>query len=253
MNKMQKVLDLDLDIFVNPLVEFCKESEDRADSGQFSLAPFEFIMDSLDRRLKLSDDEEAPGDCLVYHSEVYYRWRSLVQSGRLKVPFEVVHVDGHADLGMGDASYVYLFEEWIYEANKMKNPKTGGWRGLGSGNYLAFAIANGWVGKLTYVCHDSEPDDLTPVMFKDWDVTSNYLETKKVKPGEFESKMTGMNLHAIEYERDRLVPFKMVKISDYVSDTRFDYAYAVKSPSYTPVELDALDPVLEARISNKSW
>ena len=126
MNKMQKVLDLDLDIFVNPLVEFCKESEDRADSGQFSLAPFEFIMDSLDRRLKLSDDEEAPGDCLVYHSEVYYRWRSLVQSGRLKVPFEVVHVDGHADLGMGDASYVYLFEEWIYEANKMKNPKTPG-------------------------------------------------------------------------------------------------------------------------------
>lgn len=108
----------------------------------------------------------------------------------LKPPFEVVHVDGHADLGMGDSSYVYLQEEWIYESDKMKIPDQGGWHGLGSGNYLAFAIVNGWISSVTYVSHEDEPDDVNRMLFKDWNVGSGFIQMKKVHRGDFQRMMS---------------------------------------------------------------
>ena len=49
-----------------------------------------------------------PGRLVTDHFEAFLFWQELVRCGALDIPFDVVHVDAHADLGSGDAGYVYL-------------------------------------------------------------------------------------------------------------------------------------------------
>lgn len=245
---MARILDLDLDIFVRPLKTFCKETASRAESAYYKAMPRTEILDALDTKLCLAEQAPIKGALVETHKEVYFLWRDLIQSGQLTTPFDVVHVDGHADLGMGDSSYVYIQEEWILENDKFKDPKLGGWSGLGSGNYLAFAIANGWVSSLTYVSHEDEPDDLNRMFFKDWNAASGFVEIKQVVKGDFYEASISMRDEKIRYKPVVTIPFRRVSLSQYSTNLAFDYAFVAKSPAYTPVELDFVNTLIEKRI-----
>ena len=208
------------------------------------------IIYALDQRLALSATSPTPGTLTDLHKSVYYQWRDLISTGELKPPFEVIHVDGHADLGMGDSSFIYLQEEWIYEADKMKAPKEGGWSGLGCGNFLAFAIVNGWVSSLTYVCHEEAPDDVNRMFFKDWNKESGFIQTKRVQKGDFEKASYSLSEDSIRYEPDLTIPFRRLPLGEYMAETAFDFAFVVRSPSYTPVELDFVNDIIEKRIQS---
>ena len=61
--------------------------------------------------------------------------------GLLTPPFHVTHVDAHADLGLGDAGYVYLLTELLLEDPRDRWWPRTGTTGLNDANHLAFAIA----------------------------------------------------------------------------------------------------------------
>jgi len=47
------------------------------------------------------------------HDEAFFTWRPWLEDGSLVAPFAVVHVDAHADMGLGDAGYVSLMSELL--------------------------------------------------------------------------------------------------------------------------------------------
>jgi hypothetical protein len=127
-------------------------------------------MTFLTKRCQL--DGPRPGFVVEQHSELFYLWGEATKAGQMASPFEVVHVDAHADLGLGDASYAYLMGELAfepiehrYEILKKRRPGSRkemidlGNHALTDG-WLMFALACGRISDLTYVTK-SWPRDQT--------------------------------------------------------------------------------------------
>lgn len=55
-----------------------------------------------------------PGFAVEHHGELFDRWRDAIQIGVLRPPLAVTHVDAHADLGLGDAGYIYLLTTLVH-------------------------------------------------------------------------------------------------------------------------------------------
>lgn len=62
----------------------------------------------LEQNLGLSKSKKIPGRIVVGHNESLFFWEELIAKEMLTEPFEVVHVDSHADLGLGCASSDFL-------------------------------------------------------------------------------------------------------------------------------------------------
>jgi hypothetical protein len=105
---MQLILDIDLDFFVHPLLTECAESTTRPDSSCYKADTSETILRYLKDRCYVDRPKLFPGRFFEFHRDLYFEWKRLIAEGKLNPPFEVVHIDGHADLGMGDSSAMYL-------------------------------------------------------------------------------------------------------------------------------------------------
>jgi hypothetical protein len=96
-----RILDLDLDFFVHGAEHFRSSRDTRLDAEDYppwSMAEaLRFLEESCGLKSKL------PGIVVEHHAELFARWREGIEAGWLTQPFEVVHVDGHADLGLGDS------------------------------------------------------------------------------------------------------------------------------------------------------
>lgn len=66
------------------------------------------IRSFLENNLGLSKDRRIEGRIVCGHNEALFFWEELLADGKLSDPFEVVHVDSHADLGLGCASSDFL-------------------------------------------------------------------------------------------------------------------------------------------------
>lgn len=58
--------------------------------------------------LRLSKEKNWRPDC-VEHNESLFFWEELVEKGKLEEPFEVFHVDSHADF------IIEMFKEYVEE------------------------------------------------------------------------------------------------------------------------------------------
>ncbi len=229
---LQYVLDLDLDVFVTPPVEGPGDSTYRADSGRHKVEPVETVRANL-AKLGLDPKNPIPGLFFEHHRDSYYHWRDLIGRQLLKVPFDVIHVDAHSDLGNGGSVHK-LFEVWAYEPDKLgKDPHAN------SANYLAFALVNGWVRALVNVRRKDSPDDVFDFLFKGFDSSSRVLEMKQFAPGEV--VRTTLNV----FRNAKYVPIGETLYAETVLEDwkgiprRPDFIFAARSPAFTPVEIDA--------------
>lgn len=71
------------------------------------------VIDFFENRLGLSKEIKIKEKIVTHHNEALYHWRKLVQEYRLSVPFEVVHIDSHADLGLGYPSWVFILDSLL--------------------------------------------------------------------------------------------------------------------------------------------
>lgn len=112
--------------------------------------------------------------------------------GEMVPPFSVTHLDAHADLGLGDAGCTYLMNELAFEPvekrydilDRRRPARRDGIHLLGNkelndGNWLAFALACGWLSELTYVFNsenegEGRPGDLLNFLMKDFDFNSRH-------------------------------------------------------------------------------
>lgn len=157
---MQRILDIDMDFFLNDVSHGPTDSTDRLsdEDNQYAPKSREYVISFLEENLGLTKTKRLRGRIVTHHNEAFYYWRDLLESGSLMSPFEVVHVDAHADLGLGSRSWPEIFtkllalplvERHIVEKYKNIPPPS-------LGDYLLYAIACRWIAKLEYIVHPTE-------------------------------------------------------------------------------------------------
>lgn len=241
-----RILDLDLDFFISDIAHFISDDGDRLDEVYYIPWSEKETRVFLEQRCGLSKINPIKGKVIKHHDEAFFFWRELINKGSLETPFEVVHVDAHADLGLGDASWAYILGDLLrFPPKERINPKTDGMGGLGFGNYLAFSIASRWISQLTFVLHPKWENDLPLFLLKDFDDASGAIQLKLFEKND-------IDVHRIRKARpisvEPEVPLKLQKCWDYKTRESFDYIVLCQSPGYTPFTADKLLSVIEGYI-----
>ncbi|MDA0831934.1 MAG: UPF0489 family protein [Planctomycetota bacterium] len=261
---MPKVLDLDLDFFLNRRLERRADDPNQRPDDE-GLIPWnaEDVVEFLEEDLGLTS--RFPGKVVVHHHQVFYEWRRLVESSELETPFLVCHVDAHADLGMGDRSYLYLHSDFLKLPLESRMYPNEGDCGLAFSNYLSFAIGCRWI---------SELDLVVPSFWHD-DIPRGLLQQVDLPPGGFFGIGAELNIELMHvpsaeirkpqspkcfFEKRRrigepIIPLQILDrraVGDIHKDVSWDFVFLSHSPGYTPSNADSLIPIFERYIKSSS-
>lgn len=214
------------------------------------------VQNFLENNLGLSKKKRIRGRIVSGHNEALFFWKELIEKGDLQPPFEVVHIDSHADLGLGYSSWTYILKSLIQYpiSERVQHNKYESYNGKEErediGDYLLFAIAYRWISKLTYCAN--------PVGTKNdylWNTLKDFHENMVWnRPVEniiqlvYNPQMGYPDIHATEKERRRYldtaqkepeVPMLIIpSIEDVKYNGDFDFAVMAQSPNYTPASAD---------------
>jgi hypothetical protein len=208
------------------------------------LAAADFPPWSLDEALTFLKDRcglsrKLPGSVVEHHGSVFGLWRTAIASGRLDTPFQVTHVDAHADIGLGDAGYVYLMTDLLFEPHENRQHPKEGVGGLDDGNWLAFALACRWITDLVYVFNDGGGNDILHYHMQDFDVSAPNIELKAVRGHELARVMfQEMRPEVARFEPR--IPFHQLHWESFRAQQPFDAVFLARSPSFTPPECDVI-------------
>lgn len=231
-----RILDIDLDFFLNKVALDKPCNNVRLDNTYIPWSENE-VREFMENVLGLSKTKPIQGKVVLHHDEALFFWKRLIDEIKLKVPFDVVHIDAHDDLGLG-ISTNYICDEILSEkvadrysfaiASKEMNNDVA----LDCGNYLLFAIACRWIKSLVFI-----PNPHTDVC--------NYISRV------YEDRCNIYLSNEKNVDEPR-IPYTIIQ--DYFKDYRkdeysFDYFVLSISPSYTPKSSDRLIRVISEYIS----
>lgn len=241
-HSMQTVLDIDLDFFVTPTKTWDATAERLPDNSYESDSISE-VQEFIEIQCNLNLDRPRPGQLFEHHDEAFKWWRSLIQAGHLKPPFHCIHVDAHSDLSMGDPSYDYLMTELLHRPVAERTyPREGSDR-LNPGSFLAFALACGWIGRLTMVQHHDPIEDLPILFFQDFNPASGFISLKRCTSEALDDYTVTGDTDSLAFETEREIPFELFQRFDFKAPCEPDFVCLTRSPGYTPL---SADPLFEA-------
>lgn len=241
------VLDLDLDFFVSPTLYEVPEDAPRPPDHAHQVWPAAEA-EHLLQRLGLT--APVPGALCERHVEALWAWNRAVYEGRLEVPFDVVHVDAHEDLGYGDPLWTRLQEEvlvrpvWERRFEEVAALAH-------SGNYLLCAVALGWVRELTLVLPGPLPITpegrlrelcAHPLHFAYGEETSGLLQLKSV-PGLPAAEQAERCRELRWAVMDAPVPVTVLSAEE-VEPAVYDFLTLARSPAFSPPKAEGLLPTL---------
>lgn len=233
-----RILNLDLDFFQDDIKHFCTDEKNITDN---SIKPWseDKVIKYLEENLRLSRNNKVRGKIVKHHDEAFYFWRELILNKELEVPFDLVHVDAHADLGFGGTGPQYITTEFLHlPLDKRFYPENLGKDGysMNFSDYMLYAIGCNWIKRIDFVTNPKwDYDDLSIVNFKNFDINCGILQLKKYEHG--------MNLaHELQYVNtyadivpvglEMEVPFNIIKCEDYINGEEFDFVVLSISPGY---------------------
>lgn len=253
-----RILDLDMDYFMDCVATFVPaSSEQRLDEENYSKTVWssERVRTFLERNLGLSKGAKIKGRIVSGHNEALHFWQELINAGKLDVPFEVIHVDSHADLGLGYDSWTFIMKTLLaypvqdrpkYSIYKNCFGRTGA---DGIGDYLLFAIAYRWISNIIYCANpNGDKDDYILSTMKNFE--EEYVFEKPVQNTIqllYNPNLCPGNDATIRQKKDFItasvkepeVPLTIIPTIDGVKfDGNFDYAVLAQSPNYTPASAD---------------
>lgn len=254
-----KILDLDMDYFMDVIAFHVSQSNTKRLIDDYyvdSVWSEARVIDFLENNLGLSKNKKIKGRIVKGHNEALYFWRELIEQNKLKIPFEVVHVDSHADLGLGYSSWKYILDKLLlYEAKERPNHNHyldcfGKETTESIGDYLLFAIAYQWISKLTYCANpNGDKNDYVLDILKDFH--ENYIWDSPVeniiqlahnvnmeRPNYDDSEYLKRHYFSMA-QKDPEVPMIIIPtIADVKYNGDFDFAVMAQSPNYTPMNAD---------------
>jgi hypothetical protein len=204
-------------------------------------------------------------------------WRRWLKAGILSAPFAVIHVDAHADLGLGDGGWIYLLSDFLALPLEQRAQPRFARDALNSGNYLAFAIGSRWISRLTYVFppsrlgprmgplrssgivplgavvdgldhapigHDDEqeerPVDLMTMHFRNGDSRTQLIELRHFSPQDVRGILWETNPPS-PIHVEPAVPFEHI-LAPKFEFRGFTHMIVAQSPHFTPPSADQLLP-----------
>ena len=252
-----KVLDLDMDYFMERIASTPLSVTSRLDEEEYGDSVWEAdrVRAFLENNLGLSKESKIPGRVVRGHDESLYFWEELVLKGVLDDPFEVVHVDSHADLGLGCRSIDFLQGAFLLLPldirRKIKDYEFSDQNeSINIGDYLLWAIAYKLISKITYCANpNGEKNDYLWETLKDF--KENYIRDHPVKNYiqlKYNKEMdVPHSSDSEEYKRrylegaikDPEVELEIIPTVELVKyNGEFDYAVLAQSPNYTPASAD---------------
>ncbi|MFC1979323.1 UPF0489 family protein [Chloroflexota bacterium] len=243
-----RVLNLDLDFFLDEIAYF-RADDSRLDSNQYKPWAESKVFCFLENNCGLSMNSTVKGRVVKHHDEAFDYWRELVYSGKLSTPFDVLHIDSHNDLGLGDSGYTYLMSEFLHISPNCRPLKIDRSQ-VNFSNYLAFAVACRWISRIYWICHPNKSYGLLSYHFKNYDKNSGTVQLKKLAKNSFKDSgnincVTSLPILELEPE----VPFQILPWSKFYTKKPCDYIVLSQSPGFTPSDSDNLIPVISRYIN----
>jgi UPF0489 domain len=122
------------------------------------------LREFLEKQCRLSRDRRIPGRFVIEHDGAFDYWKEIVTNG--DACLDVVHIDGHADLGMGSSSWVDVVGNVIHRSVIDRGSPQRDTKYLNAGSYVAYGLVARWISSLTYVHPPRAGDDLPEMYFK---------------------------------------------------------------------------------------
>lgn len=254
-----RVLDLDMDYFMtsiaNCISDFVQERLPEDDYADCVWTETD-VRNFLEKNLGLSKDKRIRGRVVAGHNESLFYWRELIEKGELSTPFDVIHVDSHADLGLGGSSWAHILDYLLYYPveERPQHPRyhdaSGRMRSEGIGDYLLFAVAYRWISSIVYCgnpcsdCNDYLLDILKdfeekPIWGKPVQNTIQLLYNPDMPFPHSNDSDYKKRLYIRKSRKEPEVPFIIIPtIEDVQFDGEFDFAVLAQSPNYTPASAD---------------
>lgn len=263
-----KVLDLDMDYFMERVAtDVPFETMDRLTEYEYggSVWTERRIRQFLEYNLGLSKQQKLPGRVVTGHNEALFFWEELITKGKLITPFEVIHVDSHADLGCGCDSYDFLQSRLltlpIETRHRIRNYEFNGKiQEINIGDYLLWGIAYRMFSKITY-CSNPKGDnnDYCWNTLKDfheepiWDKpVSNYIQltfNKDMELPQYNSSEKYKKKYLQSAIKEPEVELKIIPtIEDVNYNGDFDFVVLAQSPNYTPASADFIIDIFKEYI-----
>lgn len=254
-----KILDLDMDYFMDSVANFIAETEvERLPEDEYGSCVWseERIRYFLEINLGLSKDRKIKGRIVSGHNEALLFWKELIERKELAIPFEVIHVDSHADLGIGYSSWTHISDyilQYPIEERPIHNKYIDCFGHIceeGIGDYLLFAIAYRWIEKITYCANpNGEKDDYLLETLKDfeekyiWDKPVENIIQLVCNPDmecpQFNSSADEKKKYLAAGKKEPEVPLLIIPtIEDVKYNGDFDFVVMAQSPNYTPASAD---------------
>ena len=252
-----KILDLDMDYFMTAIAHTSFSCNERLDEERYgdSVWSEEEVRQFLEKNLGLSKNHKVLGRIVGGHNEALFFWEELIESKKLIEPFGVIHVDSHADLGLGDASENFLQSVFltfpIETRRKIRNYEfNDNIKGISIGDYLLWAVAYRMVSSISYCANpNGDKNDYLWDILKDfheeciWDKpVKNFIQLKynrNMNLPEYSSTEAYKKRYLKDAVKDPVVELLIIPIIEDVKfDGDFDYAVLAQSPNYTPASAD---------------
>jgi hypothetical protein len=245
------ILDIDLDFFLNDIHHGTVTSTKRLSNNEFKPWSHNDATYFLESHCGLSDISPIKGKYFIHHVEVFHFLRELQESNNFDLKFKIDHVDAHADLGTGDASYKYISTEILTLPlrDRAYPKKINGWEGLSSGNFLAFAIACRWIESLTYI-NETDPGDCQLFNLKNVLDPNDGIQLRQFSSQQMDQILRTGDMHVYSWTLsplsiEPLVPFNVLDHKNFQSDCIYDYVFLTQSPGFTPPASDELIPLIK--------
>ncbi|MBQ2848751.1 MAG: UPF0489 family protein [Clostridia bacterium] len=263
-----KVLDLDMDYFMERVAtDVSFEILDRLPEDEYggSVWTAQRVRNFLEKNLGLSKQKKLPGRVVTGHNESLYFWEDLISKNKLTIPFEVIHVDSHADLGCGCTSSNFLQDKILtlpletrhrirdYEFN-------GKIVGITIGDYLLWGIAYRMFSAITYCANPKgEANDYCWDTLKDFHEeliwkkpVSNFIQltfNKDMELPQYDSTEAYKKKYLDGAIREPEVELKIIPtIEDVKYNGDFDFVTLAQSPNYTPASADFIIDIFKEYI-----
>ncbi|MBP3818444.1 MAG: UPF0489 family protein [Butyrivibrio sp.] len=262
-----KILDLDMDYFMEKVAHTPLKNSKRLDDEYYvkSVWTEKRVRDFLENNLGLSKENKIKGRIVKGHDEALYFWEELIKNGQLVDPFEVVHVDSHADLGLGCFSDGFIQEKLIMmPVEKRRKTRTYEFNGkiekINIGDYLLWAIAYRMISRLTYCANpNDDKNDYCWDIMKDFHEelifdkkVTNIIQLKcnsKMEMPYYNSEDSYKKKYLEGAIKEPEVEFIIIPtIEDVSYEGDFDFAVFAQSPNYTPVNADYIKDIFREYI-----
>lgn len=263
-----KILDLDMDYFMEKVATYVSfDITERLSEAQYGYSVWseERVRNFLENNLGLSKQNKIPGRIVFGHNESLFFWEELIAEKKLTAPFEVVHVDSHADLGLGCPTAEFLQGPILtLPVEKRKKIRSYEYNGktmeINIGDYLLWGIAYRMISNITYCSNpNGENNDYCWDTLKDfheefiWNKpVINYIQltyNKNIELPEYDSTEDYKKKYLTTAIREPEVEIKIIPtVEDVNYNGEFDFVVFAQSPNYTPASADFIIDIFKEYI-----